>query len=74
MSEYFPKSFKSFGGNIKVKVDLSKLIFLTPVENRIPIVSNFVKKQIMTQKLVKLKRNLLIIITMNILQLLNLIS
>ena len=23
MSQYFPKPFRSFGGNIKVKVDLS---------------------------------------------------
>ena len=23
MSQYFPKPFKNFGGNIKVKVDLS---------------------------------------------------
>ena len=42
---------------------------LTAVENKIPSVSNLVKKQTMTQKLLKLKRNLLIIIMTNILQL-----
>ena len=35
---------------------------LTAVENKIPDVSSLVKKQIITQKLVSLKRNLLIII------------
>ena len=43
---------------------------LIAVENKIPKVSNLVKKkQIMTQKLLKLKRKLLIIIMTNILQL-----
>ena len=46
---------------------------LTAVENKIPSVSNLVKKQTMTQKLLKLKRNLLIIIMINILQLQSLI-
>ena len=40
---------------------------LTAVENKIPSVSNLVKKQTMTQKLLKLKKNLLIIIMTNIL-------
>ena len=39
---------------------------LTAVENKIPDVSSLVKKQIITQKLVSLKRNLLIIIVTNI--------
>ena len=47
---------------------------LTTVENKIPSISNLVKKQIMIQKLLKLKRNLLIIIMINILLLLNLIN
>ena len=47
---------------------------LTSVENKIGHVSNLVKKQIMTQKLVKLKRKLLIIIMINILLLENSIS
>ena len=47
---------------------------LTSVENKIGNVSNLVKKQIMTQKLVKLKRKLLIIIMINILLLENSIS
>ena len=47
---------------------------LTAVENKIPSVSNLVKKkQTMTQELLKLKRNLLIIIMTNILLLQSLI-
>ena len=38
-------------------------------KNKIPSVSNLVKKQTVTQKLLKLKRNLLTIIMTNILQL-----
>ena len=40
---------------------------LTAVENKIPSVSSFFKKQTMKQKLLKLKRKLLIIIMTNIL-------
>ena len=47
---------------------------LTAVGNKIPSVSNLVKKQIRTQKLVSLRRNLLIINMTNILLLQNLIS
>ena len=47
---------------------------LTSFENKIPSVSNLVKKRIMIQKLVKLKKNLLIISMMNILLLQNLIN
>ena len=47
---------------------------LTAVENKTANVSNLVKKiQITTQKLMKLKRNLLIMIMINILLLLSLI-
>ena len=47
---------------------------ITLVENEIPNISSLVKKkQIITQKLLKLKRNLLIIIMINILQLQSLI-
>ena len=46
---------------------------LTAAEIKIPCVSNLVKKQTMTQKLVNLKRNLLIIIMTSILLLQNLI-
>ena len=42
-------------------------------ENKIPNVSSLVKKQITTQKLLNLKRNLLIITMINTLQLQNLI-
>ena len=47
---------------------------LTAVENKIPDVSNLVKKLTITQKSVKLKIKLLIIIMMNILLLQNFIS
>ena len=33
MSEYFPKPFKSFGGDIKVKVDLSNYATKTGLKN-----------------------------------------
>ena len=47
---------------------------LTPLENKIPNISSLVeKKQIITQKLLKLKRNLLIIIMTSILLLQSLI-
>ena len=46
---------------------------LTALENKIPNISNLVEKQIMILKLLKLKRNLLIIIMINILQLQSLI-
>ena len=47
---------------------LATTFALTAVENKIPDVSSLVKKkQIMIQTLVKLKRNLLIIIMINIL-------
>ena len=47
---------------------------LTTVEYKIPNISSLVKNnQIITQKLLKLKRNLLIIIMINILQLQSLI-
>ena len=50
---------------------------LTEVENEIPNISGLVqkkRKKIITQKLLKLKRNLLIIMTINILLLENLVS
>ena len=46
---------------------------LSVVENKIPSVSSLVKKQTMTQKLVSIKRNLLITIMTNILLLQSLI-
>ena len=59
---------------ILMLLDLLKLVSrlatnapLTAVENETPDVSNLLKKQIMTQKFVKLKTNLLIIIMINIL-------
>ena len=47
---------------------------LTAVENKIPDVNGLIKKLIMTQKLVKLKRKLLIMIMTNTLLLQNLIQ
>ena len=46
---------------------------LNAVENKIPSVSSLVKKQTMTQKLLRLKRNLLIMIMINMLLLQSLI-
>ena len=40
---------------------------MTAVENKIPNIISLVKKQIITQKLVNLKKNLLVINMMNIL-------
>ena len=50
-----------------------KLTALTAVEKKIPNISSLVKKRIITQKLVELKKNLLIVIMINILQLQSLI-
>ena len=33
MSEYFPKMFRSFGGNINVKVDLSNYATKADIKN-----------------------------------------
>ena len=52
---------------------LATMTALTTVENEIPGVRSLVKKQFMTQKLVSLKKNLLIIIVTNILLLQSLI-
>ena len=63
---------------IKYKIpsisDLATTSALTAVENKTPNVSNLVKKQTITQKLLKLKKNLLIISMTSILQLQNLIN
>ena len=47
---------------------------LNAVENKIPSFSNLVKKTDQTQRLVNLKKNLLVIIMINMLQFQNLIS
>ena len=59
-------------GKIPSITNLGSTTALTAAENT--YVSNFVKKLIITQKLVELKRKLLIVITINILLLQNLIS
>ena len=61
-------------GKIPSITSLATASALTTVENKIPNVSNLVKKQIMLQKLVKLKKKLLIITVINILLLQNSIS
>ena len=61
-------------GKIPNVSSLATKTALTTVENKIPSVSTLVKKKkIMRQKLLKLKRNLLIMIMINILQLQSLI-
>ena len=50
-----------------------KLTALTAVEKKIPDISSLIKKRIITQKLLELKKNLLIVIMINILQLQSLI-
>ena len=42
MSQYFPKPFRSFGGNINVKVDLSNYSTKTAIDNKIVSVSSLV--------------------------------
>ena len=61
-------------GKVPIISGLATTSALTAVENKILNVSNLVKKQIITQKLLKFKRNLLIMIMLNILLLLSLIS
>ena len=56
-------------GNIPSISGLATSTTLIAVKNKIPNIRSLVKKQIITQKLLKLKRNLLIIIMINILQL-----
>ena len=46
MSQYFPKPFRSFGGNINVKVDLSNYATKTDLKNiRHVDTSNFALKK-----------------------------
>ena len=61
-------------GKIPNITNLTSTTALTAVENKTPNVSNLVKRLAITQNLVKLKRKLLIMITMNIPILQNLIS
>ena len=62
-------------GKIPNITNLSTTGSLTAVENKIPIVSDLVKKKLtITQKLMKLRRKLLITIMINILLLQKLIS
>ena len=47
MSQYFPKSFGNFGGNINVKVDLSNYATKTDLKNVAHVdTSNFTLKKI----------------------------
>ena len=54
--------------------DLATTTALTAVENKIPNVSNVLKILAITQKIMKLKRKLLIMIMINILILENLVG
>ena len=60
-------------GEIPSITNLATKTALNAVENKIPSISNLVKKLTIIQKLMKLKRKLLIIIMINILLLQNLI-
>ena len=60
-------------GKIPIVSGLATNAALTAVENKILNISSLVKKQIMAQKLLKSKRNLLIMIMINIFQLQSLI-
>ena len=66
-TEYIAK-FIELESKIPDHGSLATKTALTRVENKIPNISNLVKKQIMTQKVLKFKRKLLIIIMINILQ------
>ena len=54
-------------GEIPSITNLNTTSALTAVKNKMPSVSNLVKKLTITQKLMKLERKLLIIIMINIL-------
>ena len=61
-------------GEIPSIIDLATTTALTAVESKIPNVRNLVKTQTIRQKLIKLKKKLLIETMINILLLQNLIS
>ena len=44
MSQYFPKPFRSFGGNMNVKVDLSNYATKTNLKNITPLYFKFCTK------------------------------
>ena len=71
----FVKKIKltELGNKIPDISNLATKTSLTTVENKIPNVSSLVKKQTITQKSLKLKINLIIIIMTNILQIQHLI-
>ena len=71
-TNYNPKIIEIEGKILDVS-SLATKTALTTVENKLPNITNLVKKQTMTQKLESLKRNLQIIIMINILQLQSLI-
>ena len=52
MSQYFPKRFRNFGGNINVKVDLSNYATKTDLKNVTPVdTSSFALKTTEVDKL-----------------------
>ena len=73
VSDLVKKKLTKLGNKILDVSSLATKTALTVVESKIPSVSSLVKKQTMTQKLVSLKRNLLIIIMISVLPLQSLI-
>ena len=73
-SPTFNAKINEVKGEIPNISHLATTTALNAVENKIPSVSNLVKKLTITQKLTQLKRKLLIIIMINILILQNLTS
>ena len=67
-------NINEFKNNISSITGVARTSALTPVENKIPSVTNFVKKVIIIQRLVRLKKDLLIMLMINILPPQNLIT
>ena len=61
-------------GEIPNVTNLASTTAVTAVENKIPNVSNFVKKLTIAQRFMKLERKLLIIVMINVLLIKNLLS
>ena len=56
MSQHFPKSFRSFGRNINIKVDLSNYATKTDIKNVSPVdISSFALKTNLTNLKTKLE-------------------
>ena len=62
MTQYFPKPYEPFSGDINVKVDLLNYGTKTDIKNISHVDTSNLLQILILQKLLKLKRNLLIII------------